>query len=352
MKINTKRVVSVIITAVMMVVMLPSFAMGESGKKYTETLQPEGWTLVENEGGATLSYTKGGGVDLIEVDGYAFKDLDRDGELDVFEDWRVDYNERSRDLATNGGLSLEFQLGLKMNQIDILDPRETFSISDYQRIVRTLIEKMKTENKVPLLVGGSGLYIDAVIKNYNFNEEKRCDENYNKYTNSELHQILKGLDYEMTSKIHPNNRKRLIRAIELAQQPYFKNSRSLGKDFYYDVLCIFLNDNRNSLYQRINNRVDQMIKHGLVEEVRQIGIENFSITSKVAIGYKEMIEYLKGNIDLDEAIELIKKNSRHYAKRQYTWFKNKVSSTIVPINLDDFNHTIDEVEKIINNFLS
>lgn len=236
--------------------------------------------------------------------------------------------------------------------IDILDPRETFSISDYQRIVRTLIEKMKTENKVPLLVGGSGLYIDAVIKNYNFNEEKRCDENYNKYTNSELHQILKGLDCEMASKIHLNNRKRLIRAIELAQKPYFKNSRSLGKDFYYDVLCIFLNDNRDSLYQRINNRVDQMIKHGLVEEVRQIGIENFSITSKVAIGYKEMIEYLKGNIDLDEAIELIKKNSRHYAKRQYTWFKNKVSSTIVPINLDDFNHTIDEVEKIINNFLS
>ena len=236
--------------------------------------------------------------------------------------------------------------------IDILDPRETFSISDYQRIVRTLIEKMKTENKVPLLVGGSGLYIDAVIKNYNFNEEKRCDENYNKYTNSELHQILKDLDCEMASKIHPNNRKRPIRAIELAQQPCFKNSRSLGKDFYYDVLCIFLNDNRNSLYQRINNRVDQMIKHGLVEEVRQIGIENFSITSKVAIGYKEMIEYLKGNIDLDEAIELIKKNSRHYAKRQYTWFKNKVSSTIVPINLDDFNHTIDEVEKIINNFLS
>lgn len=113
MKINTKRVVSMIITAVMMVVMLPSFAMSESGKKYTETLQPEGWTLVENEGGATLSYTKGGGVDLIEVDGYAFKDLDRDGELDVFEDWRVDYKERSRDLVTNGGLSLEFQLGLK-----------------------------------------------------------------------------------------------------------------------------------------------------------------------------------------------------------------------------------------------
>lgn len=127
MKINTKRVVSVIITAVMMVVMLPSFAMGESGKKYTETLQPEGWTLVENEGGATLSYTKGGGVDLIEVDGYAFKDLDRDGELDVFEDWRVDYKERSRDLVTNGGLSLEFQLGLKMNPFSVGTPAKTLA---------------------------------------------------------------------------------------------------------------------------------------------------------------------------------------------------------------------------------
>lgn len=235
--------------------------------------------------------------------------------------------------------------------IDIIDPKETFSISDYQILVRALIDKMKTENKVPILVGGSGLYIDAVIKNYNFNEAKRCDEKYNNYTNNELHQLLQNLDYDTAKKIHPNNRKRLVRAIELEQQPCFKDSRSLGKDFYYNVLCIFLNDDRDTLYQRINNRVDQMIKDGLIEEVRQIGIENFSMTSRVAIGYKEVIEYLKGNITLDDAIELIKKNSRHYAKRQYTWFKNKTSSIIVNIDLDDFSHTIDEVEQIINNFL-
>lgn len=235
--------------------------------------------------------------------------------------------------------------------IDIIDPKETFSISDYQILVRALIDKMKTENKVPILVGGSGLYIDAVIKNYNFNESKRCDEKYNNYTNNELHQLLQNLDYDAAKKIHPNNRKRLVRAIELEQQPCFKDSRSLGKDFYYNVLCIFLNDDRDTLYQRINNRVDQMIKDGLIEEVRQIGIENFSMTSRVAIGYKEVIEYLKGNITLDDAIELIKKNSRHYAKRQYTWFKNKTSSIIVNIDLDDFSHTIDEVEQIINNFL-
>ena len=235
--------------------------------------------------------------------------------------------------------------------IDIIDPKETFSISDYQILVRALIDKMKTENKVPILVGGSGLYIDAVIKNYNFNEAKRCDEKYNNYTNNELHQLLQNLDYDAAKKIHPNNRKRLVRAIELEQQPCFKDSRSLGKDFYYNVLCIFLNDDRDTLYQRINNRVDQMIKDGLIEEVRQIGIENFSMTSRVAIGYKEVIEYLKGNITLDDAIELIKKNSRHYAKRQYTWFKNKTSSIIVNIDLDDFSHNIDEVEQIINNFL-
>ena len=235
--------------------------------------------------------------------------------------------------------------------IDIIDPKETFSISDYQILVRALIDKMKTENKVPILVGGSGLYIDAVIKNYNFNEAKRCDEKYNNYTNNELHQLLQNLDYDTAKKIHPNNRKRLVRAIELEQQPCFKDSRSLGKDFYYNVLCIFLNDDRDTLYQRINNRVDQMIKDGLIEEVRQIGIENFSMTSRVAIGYKEVIEYLKGNITLDDAIELIKKNSRHYAKRQYTWFNNQTSSIIVNIDLDDFSHTIDEVEQIINNFL-
>ena len=119
MKINTKRLVSMIITAVMLVVMLPSFAMGESGKKYTETLQPEGWTLVENEGGATLGYTKGGGVDLIEVDGYAFKDLDRDGELDVFEDWRVDYKTRARAMTEECDLPVDFQMGMRMNPFSV-----------------------------------------------------------------------------------------------------------------------------------------------------------------------------------------------------------------------------------------
>jgi len=119
MKRNTKRLFSAIIAGVMMVTLIPKSSLAEGTKKYTETDQPEGWTLVENEGGATLGYSKKSGMKLLEVDGYAFKDLDRDGELDVFEDWRVDYKERARDLAANGNLSLEFQMGMKMNPFSV-----------------------------------------------------------------------------------------------------------------------------------------------------------------------------------------------------------------------------------------
>ncbi len=115
----TGRTLSLLIAVMMLATMLPGIAPAETAKKYTETDQPEGWTLVVNEGGATLSYSKKSGLKLIEVDGYAFKDLDRDGELDVFEDWRVDYKERARDLAANGGLPLEFQMGMKMNPFSI-----------------------------------------------------------------------------------------------------------------------------------------------------------------------------------------------------------------------------------------
>ena len=236
--------------------------------------------------------------------------------------------------------------------LDYLEPTDEFSISDYQRIVRNVIDEMNKKNKLPILVGGSGLYIDSVINEYHFDEEKRALSNeYDELTNDELHKILEDLDFDASTKIHPNNRKRVLRAIELAKYPDNKDSRSKRDVPYYDTLCIFLSDDREKLYDRINKRVDQMIDVGLVEEVKNIGLQNFSRTSKVAIGYKEIIEYLIGNISLDEAIELIKKNSRHYAKRQFTWFNNKTKSIIVNVNVNDFNQTILEVEKLINEFI-
>lgn len=242
------------------------------------------------------------------------------------------------------------QAMVKHHLIDIIEPGCEFSIAEYQKRVRLIIDQMLKEHKLPILVGGSGLYINSVIKDYHFDSAMRDEQKFADLSNEALHELLASLDQSAADKIHQNNRKRLIRAIELAQSPSFKNSTA-PSPYFYDVLCIFLSDDREALYDRINKRVDQMIENGLVEEVKKIGLNNFSTTSKVAIGYKELIAYLNQEISFTDAVDLIKKNSRHYAKRQYTWFKNQTDSVIVKINPDDFKQTIDEVINLINNFL-
>lgn len=244
--------------------------------------------------------------------------------------------------------------GVIHHYMDFLDSSKTYSIAEFQKGVRECIDDLTSKNKVPLIVGGSGLYIDSVIKNYQFLEEKRSIEQskYDSLTNEELHQVLANLDPDKANEIHPNNRKRVLRAIELISSNVDNTSRSKKNELVYDALIIFLNDNRESLYDRINKRVDKMLADGLIEEVKNIGINNYSMTSKVAIGYKEVIQYLNNEIDYNEMVELIKKNSRHYAKRQFTWFKNQDNCQVVNINLEDFNKTIDEVYNLITVFLS
>lgn len=244
--------------------------------------------------------------------------------------------------------------GVTHHYMDFLDSSKTYSIAEFQKGVRKCIDDLTSKNKVPLIVGGSGLYIDSVIKNYQFLEEKRSNEQskYDSLTNEELHQVLANLDPDKASEIHPNNRKRVLRAIELISSNVDNTSRSKKNELVYDALIIFLNDDRESLYDRINKRVDKMLADGLIEEVKNIGINNYSMTSKVAIGYKEVIQYLNNEIDYNEMVELIKKNSRHYAKRQFTWFKNQDNCQVVNINLEDFNKTIDEVYNLITVFLS
>ena len=244
--------------------------------------------------------------------------------------------------------------GVIHHYMDFLDSSKTYSIAEFQKGVRECIDDLTSKNKVPLIVGGSGLYIDSVIKNYQFLEEKRSNEQskYDSLTNEELHQVLANLDPDKASEIHPNNRKRVLRAIELISSNVYNSSRSKKNELVYDALIIFLNDNRESLYDRINKRVDKMLADGLIEEVKNIGINNYSMTSKVAIGYKEVIQYLNNEIDYNEMVEQIKKNSRHYAKRQFTWFKNQDNCQVVNINLEDFNKTIDEVYNLITVFLS
>lgn len=245
--------------------------------------------------------------------------------------------------------------GVKHHLLDIIEPSKEFSVYDYQKITRDKISEFIKYNKIPILVGGSGLYIDAVVKNYNFNEEKRDSELENQtkdLSNEELHQLLVSLNPDKANEIHPNNRKRVLRAIELEQSNIDSEQRTKKNEPFYDSLIIFLNDDRDALYERINNRVDQMINEGLIEEAKYFYDNNLlSKTSKATIGYKELFEYFDNKISLDEAIDLIKKNSRHYAKRQITWFNNKEDVIKVKINVNDFDQTINEVKNLIIEFL-
>lgn len=247
------------------------------------------------------------------------------------------------------------QAGVIHHLLDYVDPSVEYSVARYQREVRLCIEQLIKKNKIPLIVGGSGLYIDSVIKDYRFEEEKHSfeesDELYNCLTNKELYKVLEEVDFELAQTIHPNNRKRVLRAIELGKSPVEKDSRAHREEFIYDTLLIFLNDQRDALYERINKRVDEMIENGLIQEVQEIGEKNFSLTSRAAIGYKECLAFFNDEISYEEMIELIKKNSRHYAKRQFTWFKNKTNALIVDINYSDFQKTIDQVYDLIIEFI-
>lgn len=255
---------------------------------------------------------------------------------------------RGMDILT-AKIKEEEKCGIKHHMFDILDPSETFSIADYQKLVRDYISDFSNNNMLPLIVGGSGLYIDSVIYDYQFSAEKRNEEELDKYSdlsNEELHNILKELNLDASNKIHMNNRKRVLRAIELAK------SNNIVLEFnnklMYDALVIYLSEDREKLYNAINNRVDKMMDEGLLDEVINLSKKDINITAAGAIGYKEFLPYLNGTISLEDAIDKVKQNTRHLAKRQATWFRNKDNIQVVKINRENFNETIDYVIDIIN----
>ena len=242
---------------------------------------------------------------------------------------------------------------VKHHLMDYLDPLENFSVADYQRLVREKISEFKNNNLVPLIVGGSGLYLESVICNYTFDGKTRdhsFEEKYLDLSNEELHALLKDLDITSYNEIHPNNRKRVLRALELALSNEQKGTKK--KEMLYDALVIVLNDDREALYNRINKRVDQMLEEGLIEEVKSFYPDKLGLTSKAAIGYKELFDYFDGKYSIDEAIDKIKQYSRNYAKRQLTWFRNKEYVTEVLIDVDNFENTIDKVNSLIKDFLN
>jgi tRNA dimethylallyltransferase len=221
---------------------------------------------------------------------------------------------------------------------DIKSVVDNYTVMDYQNDLRTVIKK--NEGKNIIIVGGTGLYLMAGLFDYEFASEDYV-EDYSELSNEELYKLALEKDSKMT--IHKNNRIRLIRFLNRDTEKHN------GNKLLYDVKFIGLTLERTTLYDRINKRVDEMVENGLVEEVKNLmPLLDKSRVLKSAIGYKEMIQYLNGEIALDEAIELIKKNSRHYAKRQYTWFNNKMNINWFNVNLQDFSHTIKEVEDFLH----
>lgn len=230
---------------------------------------------------------------------------------------------------------------------DFLDPKETFSICDYQKIVRKEIENQKNNNKIPFIVGGSGLYINSVIYDYQFSDEARSNI-YNEFTNEQIYAKLKEID--PFTNIDINNRKRLERALENATTQTNINHKNKNVSVY-DNLVFFLYDNREDLYSRINSRVDQMIELGLVDEVKNLYPDNINNQAAAAIGYKEIISYLNNEISLDDAIELIKKHTRNFAKRQFTWFKHQTKAIWINIENKSIDKVVDEITEYIQDFI-
>lgn len=226
--------------------------------------------------------------------------------------------------------SVEERNSVPHHLFDYIEPTYSFSVYDYQVTLRNKIEELQKRNVPIVLVGGTGLYLKASLYDFGLNkEEERIDlSKYEALDNEELHKVLEQLDYQESLKIHMNNRKRVLRAIEICLTQGEKKSELIAKQEHkllYDVCFVGLTKNRDELYENINRRVDIMFEQGLMEEVKSL-LSRYpdNLRSFQAIGYKEIIDGLKNNIDEETIKETIKRNSRRYAKRQYTYFENQL----------------------------
>ena len=236
--------------------------------------------------------------------------------------------------------------GIPHHLFDIKEVNEDYTIYHYQQDCRRLISEIKKRGNTPILVGGTGLYIKAALYDYKLSKEKE-NNTYDNLTTEELYHELIKLDKDI--QIDKNNRRRLIRALNY----YKENNKSINDNktdkLLYDTIFIGLTTDREILYNKINDRVDIMIKEGLLDEVKSFyekGIRTKPLLS--AIGYKELYEYFDGNTELDAAIDNIKKNSRHYAKRQYTFFNHQLPVAWFETDYNNFNNTIKKVSSYVD----
>lgn len=240
--------------------------------------------------------------------------------------------------------------GVKHYGIDTLSCFDNYSVADFQFFARNKINEITDKDKLPLIVGGTGLYIKACIYDYVFAKQNETDaaliSHFNKMSNEELYEQLLKTDFKAGEKIHPNNRKRIIRALIINSNSFIKKSEleAMQKhELLYDVFIVGCTMDREILYKKINDRVDLMFDYGLKEEIENLLSQGltFNHQSMQAIGYKEWRDYFNNEITIEDVKSLIKKHTRQFAKRQYTWFKNQMQ-----VNWIDMNNN-DETKQII-----
>lgn len=252
--------------------------------------------------------------------------------------------------------------GIPHHMIDILEPDESFSAYEFKKRAEACIEDIINRGKLPIIAGGTGLYIQSLLYNYAFEDETVSPEKMQivhaqlaeleQYNNEELHHYLASFDSESAENIHPNNRKRVLRAIEYyLKTKKLLSSRKKVQQFTenYDTLLIGIEMSRETLYFKINKRVDIMLGNGLFKEVQQLVEQGFETSQSMqAIGYKELVPVVKGNMKMDDAVEKLKQHSRQYAKRQLTWFKNKMNVHWLNKETMSLQMMLDEITTQIN----
>ena len=248
--------------------------------------------------------------------------------------------------------------GIPHHLIDVLDPAEEFNVARFQEMAKEALAGIYERGKIPLVVGGTGFYIQGLLYDIDFTREEQ-DKSYRERLQKKaeeegagaVHQMLEKVDSVSAGKIHPNNVKRVIRALEfyhLNGRPISEhNEEEARKKSPYQSAYFVLNQERQTLYERINRRVDLMMEKGLIGEVKSLVEEGYgrNLVSMQGIGYKEVFDYLEGEISLEETTERIKKDTRHFAKRQLTWFGRE--KEVIMIDKDKF----ETEEKILEHML-
>lgn len=226
--------------------------------------------------------------------------------------------------------------GIKHFLVDELEPNEDFSVVRFQQMAKEAMQDIWDRGKIPLIVGGTGFYIQAILNDIDFTDNEKDDSYRNELEElaqtkgaQHLHDMLKNVDPKAAEEIHAHNVKRVIRALEYFEQTGERisehNDEQKQKESPYNFCYFVLNDDREILYERINRRIDLMLEHGLVKEVEKLQEMGYDKTyvSMQGLGYKEILDYLNGSISLEEAVYILKRDTRHFAKRQLTWFRRE-----------------------------